>query len=287
MKPIYYFFIPVIICITLVSATLNPYKRVTEVILQAANAKATPQMLSQSADIITQRLIKYGLKPEVSMLADKGQLMVRLPDNTELSEIKGLLTSKGEMGFYETLTFNELAALLKKNDLQELLKADVQRSPSDARFGCSASENNVTVDSLENCLRSLSLGSDYKLCWSMKNSRSMSCLYALKINKAGDPAIKRSDIETIGMVSIDNTSSLAIEIKLKAACAPLWKEITMHNIGKPIAIAVDDKVFYTPVVRDAMEKGLCEITGNFTTDEVNYFLALVNNEPLPVSFEIK
>jgi SecD/SecF fusion protein len=287
MKTMYYFFVSVIICITLVSATLNPYERVTEVILQAADRKVMPQMLAQSADIISKRLNKCGFEAGVTVAADKGQLKVRLPGNNEISEIKELLTSRGEMGFYETLTFNELAALLKKNDLQDLLKADAQKNPSDARFGCSASVNKMSVDSLENCLRSLSLLADYRLCWTMKNSKSMTCLYALKIDKDGNPAIKRSDIETIGMVSTDNASSLAIEIKLKPAFASLWKEITMRNIGKPIAIAVDDKVFYTPVVRDAMEKGLCEITGNFTREEVNYFLALVNNEPLPVSFEIK
>jgi len=59
-----------------------------------------------------------------------------------------------------------------------------------------------------------------------------------------------------------------------------------HSSGI-IAIVIDDKVFYTPVVKTPMEKGLCEITGNFTQEEVNYFLALVNNELLPMELILK
>lgn len=62
---------------------------------------------------------------------------------------------------------------------------------------------------------------------------------------------------------------------------------TKNNLGKPIAIVIDDKVFFTPVVKTSMENGLCEITGNFTQKQVNYFLALVNYGRLPLNFSLK
>jgi hypothetical protein len=50
---------------------------------------------------------------------------------------------------------------------------------------------------------------------------------------------------------------------------------------------IDDKVVYAPVVRVPIENGLCEISGKLTQKNVNYFLALVNNEKLPLIFNIK
>ena len=95
-----------------------------------------------------------------------------------------------------------------------------------------------------------------------------------------------SDVEVVSSVPEKDSESSRIEIKFRKEAAGKWERATGENINKPIAIVVGNKVFYAPVVRDAIKSGLCEITGNMTQKEVGYFLALVNNEPLPLSFKI-
>lgn len=279
MKTIYYFIITGLICMTFVSAGLKTTESTKNVILQASDNKATSQLLTQSANIITSRLKIYGLESSFSIISDKGQIMFRLPEKTDVSEIEGLLTTKGDLGFYETLTSKEIPDLFKNNP---------GVVTSDARLRCLTSKNQKVVDTVENYLRSANLSSDYKLAWGLKNSQSMTCLYALKIkNTGGITPLVRSDLESIKSSQDGNSQSFTIEIKFKPESAKKWAAATKSNLGKPIAIAIDDKVFYTPVVKTTMESGLCEITGNFNQKEMNYFLALVNNDPLPFGFILK
>jgi preprotein translocase subunit SecD len=279
MKTIFYFVIASLICITFVSASLRTKESTKKIILQASDTKATSQSLTQSANIITSRLKTYGLESSFSIISDKGQIIFRLPEKTDVSEIEGLLTTKGDLGFYQTLTSKEIPDLFKNSP---------GAVTSDARLRCLISKSQKVVDTVENYLRSANLSSDYKLAWGLKNSQSMTCLYALKIkNTGGITPLVRSDIESIKSAKDSNSQSFTIDIKFKPESAKKWAAATKSNLGKPIAIAIDDKVFYTPVVKTPMESGLCEITGNFTQKEVNYFLALVNNDPLSFGFILK
>jgi preprotein translocase subunit SecD len=214
------------------------------------------------------------LEASVSVISDLSQIKVQIPDDRNVSEIEGLLTTKGNLGFYETLTVKEIA---------DLSKNDFKTRPSEARLTCSALENKHVIDSVENILKSVNLLSDYKLLWGLKNSKSLTCLYAVKII----PALTKADIETINSLKDSKSQSITIEIKFKPTSAKIWTATTRKCLDKPIAIVIDNKVFYTPVVKTPMENGLCEITGNFTQKEVNYFLALVNNDTLPVNLTLK
>ena len=288
MKTIIYLIITSIICVILTSAVQKTSESNKNVILQTTDNKVTSQLLTQSAKIISDRLKIYGLKSfDLSIIADKGQIKVQLPDNFNVSEIEGLLTSKGELAFYETLTLKEIADLLKNNNRLNQLKNDPKTSPSDARIGCATFENKEMVDTVENYLKSINLLSNHKLFWGLKKDKSVTCLYAVKTNDAGKALLVRSDIETIKSSPDKNSQAFTIEIKLKPTSAKIWANATRNNFGKPIALVIDDKVFYTPVVKTTIENGLCEITGNLSQKEADYFLALVNNERLPLSFIIK
>jgi SecD/SecF fusion protein len=287
MKTIYYFIITILICLTLTSASQKTPENQNSIILQATNSKVSSQLLTQSARIITDRLKTYGLETTISIISDKGQIKVQLPGDVKVSEIEGLLTTKGNLGFYETLTLKEIGDLLKTRNRQDLLKTGTATSLSDAKLGCSAFENQGIADTIVNCLKSINLSSDYKLLWGFSNSKSMKCLYALKTSHTGTTPLGGSDIETIESSQDNNSKTVAIYIKFKPAAVKIWAIETKNNLGKPIAIVIDDKVFYTPVVKTSMESGLCEITGNFILKDVNYFLALVNNGPLPANFYLK
>ena len=263
--------------VSLSSSSLKTSENNKTYILQAGK-DATVSLLKQSAKIISDRLKVYGLTSfDLSVTDDKRQIRIQIPDNLDISEIEGLLMSKGELAFYETLTLSEIA---------DLLKSDSKFNPGDGRIGCSTFEDHVMVTRVEEYLKTNNLLSSCKLFWSLKTVKSLTCLYALKISIEGKPLLIRSDVGIIKSSQNKDSNDYKLEIKFVPEAIKIWADATKNNINKPIAIVVDDRVFYTPIVRTTMEGGVCEITGDLTQKEVNYFLALVNNENLPLSFSL-
>lgn len=276
MKSINFLAVISIIIITLSSSFHYPQGGFKSITLQARISTST-ELLKQSSQIISDRLKVYGLKSyELSLIGEKGQIKVQLPDTIDLAEIEGLLTSKGGLTFYEI-------EYLK--GITDFIKNDSQTNTADARVACSTFEDTDIKTRVEEFLRIHGLQSSCKLFWGIKNNKSLTCLYALKVDKEGKPLLSRSDIETITS-SRDKDNGMKIEFKFLSGAKKIWADATAVNINKPIAIVVDNRVFYTPVVRTTIENGLCEITGNMTQKDVNYFLALVNSENLPVDLKI-
>ena len=63
-------------------------------------------------------------------------------------------------------------------------------------------------------------------------------------------------------------------------------QITERNIGKPLAIILDDILYSAPVIRDRIPgKGIIE--GSFTQDEVNELIAIMRAGSLPADLELE
>ncbi len=267
----------IIMAVILNSSSLKSSENLKTCILQA-DKDATISLLKQSANIISNRLKVYGLAIcDISIQENKGQIKVQLPGNTDLSEIEGLLISKGNLAFYEMLTLKEMP---------DFRQSDPNLDTHDGKIGCSANEDhNMEID-IENYLKSHNLLSSCKLSWGVKTYKSLACLYILKTNKDGNPLLTRSDIESIKSIQEKDSKEFVLQIKFVPPAVKIWADATRNNMNKPIAIVLNDKVYETPVVKTIMEGGLCEITGNMNQKEVNYFLALVNNDNLPISLSI-
>ena len=274
-----------LVCILLYSSAPVSAQNTKGLLIQATDINVSSEILNQSAKVMNNRLITYGIKTKVLVIYDKAQIFIELPDNINKSEFTQLLTSKGDLGFYETLTLNEMKESLK-NENQKSLN-DFQINSSDSGIGCAASKDPKMVETIQNYLKQNNLSGNTKLLWSQFNSNSQTCLYILKTDNAGNPPLVRSDIETISASKDNNSQTFKIGVKFTPEAARLWADLTRKNLNKPIAIVIDDKVYYTPVVKTAMESGLCEITGNLSEKEANFFLALVNNGNLPTDFSVK
>jgi len=285
MKRFICLFISIVISLTLTSAVQVISGKTKIIILQPTGNDVTSTSLKQSADIISARLKFYGLTSfEINVSVDKGQIKVQLADDTEISGIEGLLTSRGQLAFYETYTHNEIKDLLKPGDqLFELLKSDQGNNATDPRVGCINSGNRKKVDDY---LRSMSPVRNCNLFWGVESKKSEYCLFALKTSKEGKPLLVRSDVETIKSGVTKGSQVPVTQFKLKSSAISIFADATKNNLNKAIAIVIDDQVYYWPVVRSVIDSGEIEVTGSFTEKEVNYFLALVNNESLPLSLNL-
>jgi len=66
----------------------------------------------------------------------------------------------------------------------------------------------------------------------------------------------------------------------------IFNELTSLNIGKQLAIYIDDSLISAPVVREAIPNGKARITGKFTTEEAKSLARNLNAGALPVPIEL-
>ncbi|KKQ24622.1 MAG: Preprotein translocase subunit SecD [Candidatus Roizmanbacteria bacterium GW2011_GWC1_37_12] len=66
----------------------------------------------------------------------------------------------------------------------------------------------------------------------------------------------------------------------------LFGDITKRNIGKPLAIVVDNFLVSAPTVQQAILDGSAVITGNFTVDEAKKLAIAINSGALPLSIKL-
>jgi preprotein translocase subunit SecD len=281
MKSIKYFFICVMLLLTL-SSTAFRTPGGTKVAILQATGKSDATTLKQSAGIISDRLKLFGLNSfEVTVSAESGQIKINMPDNTELSEIEGLLTSRGEISFYESYDHAEVSEMFKKdNQLFMVISNDQEQASSSPVIGC-VKEN---PEKAEAYLKSLPPVRNCRLLWGSEKEKSGYCLFALKTGEDGKALLVRSDIESVKFIT-SGTDNM-IHIRLKPGASEIFSRATAGNIGKSIVIVIDDKVYSWPVVRDVIKGGEIEVSGSFRASEVRFFPDIFNTDPLPLSFKL-
>ncbi|PIP53601.1 protein translocase subunit SecD [Candidatus Beckwithbacteria bacterium CG23_combo_of_CG06-09_8_20_14_all_34_8] len=77
-----------------------------------------------------------------------------------------------------------------------------------------------------------------------------------------------------------------VAIQFTAEGATKFAEITKQNLGKPLAIFLDDLPITAPVVRDEITSGEAIISGSFTTDSAKALAIQLNAGALPVPIQI-
>lgn len=67
--------------------------------------------------------------------------------------------------------------------------------------------------------------------------------------------------------SIELSHGYGVQIKFNDVGTEKFRELTGNNIGKRIAMILDDELVSAPIVRDTITQGVAIIMGMFTADE--------------------
>ncbi len=68
--------------------------------------------------------------------------------------------------------------------------------------------------------------------------------------------------------------------------AEIFKNLTQKYLGQPIAIYLDNQLISAPIVRDVIENGQAQITGNFTIEEAKLLANRLNQGALPAPLRL-
>lgn len=111
-------------------------------------------------------------------------------------------------------------------------------------------------------------------------------LYAIK-TLGREKAKLEGDAVTDASQQYDpTTGEVQVEMKMNNSGTRIWGEMTKANIGKPIAIVLDNIVYSAPNVRTAIENGVSSISGGFTTEEAQDLANILKAGKLPAPAKI-
>ncbi len=89
-------------------------------------------------------------------------------------------------------------------------------------------------------------------------------------------------------VRINNlTGEPYVLLRFNSEGAEIFDRLTSENVGRRLAIVLDEKVYSAPVIRERITGGVATIEGGFTIDEARDLAAVLRAGalPAPVSFE--
>ncbi|SFF86827.1 protein translocase subunit SecDF [Prevotella sp. KH2C16] len=137
------------------------------------------------------------------------------------------------------------------------------------------------------------LPSDVKLLWSakptdlIKDNKNVYELHALKVTSStGRPPLE-GDVVTDASDEFNQLSgSPEVSMTMNSEGARRWAALTKANVGKAIAIVLDDAVYSAPRVNGEIDGGRSSISGNFTIEDTKDLANTLKSGRMPAPARI-
>ena len=253
--------------------------------LQCVEKQISPDLLEQSALIIKHRFETFGLNPvNVIVKEDKCKLLVDFTGNVKLETLRPLATLKGHIGFFEVYNNVDTISLIKGDiktieGLNVSLKENDLVPESEAILGYCKGSDRLNIDSqLQNVLSHYP-NKNIQFFWgSSANEKGFYNLFLLKKHAA----LEKSDILKSSVIN----NGAEILIGFNESGKQLWQSLTKNNIGNSIALVLDNRVYFAPIVKTEISNGSCLISGDFSWNELKYLNSIISSKELPLKFEV-
>ena len=135
------------------------------------------------------------------------------------------------------------------------------------------------------------LPSDVKLLWSAKaadfdKKGEIFELHALKITEPSGRAPLEGDVITNAKDEFDQYGHPCVSMQMNSDGARRWAQLTKQNIGRAVAIVLDDAVYSAPRVNGEIAGGNSQITGNFSIEDTKDLANTLNSGKMPAPTRI-
>ncbi|MCD4744781.1 MAG: protein translocase subunit SecDF [Bacteroidales bacterium] len=130
---------------------------------------------------------------------------------------------------------------------------------------------------------------DLKLKWTIKPRQEGSEvleLIALKVSSRDGSAALGGDVIVNARQDYDQNGRVEVTMSMNSDGARIWKRLTGENIGRQIAIVLDDYVYSFPNVNNEIPNGQSSISGGFTVEEAKDLANILKAGKLPAPARI-
>ncbi len=130
---------------------------------------------------------------------------------------------------------------------------------------------------------------DVVFAWDRKtfkatDGKEILAIYFLK--KAGGRAPLEGDVITDASNDYDDRGRPEVTMNMNPEGARKWKNLTAANVGRPVAILLDNLVYTAPNVQNEIPNGRSSISGNFTVEETKDMANVLKAGKLPAPTNI-
>ncbi len=135
------------------------------------------------------------------------------------------------------------------------------------------------------------LPGDLRLKWGAKGINSTEAsdyyyLYAIRVTERDGRAPLEGDVITGASDEFDQNGRPCVSMKMNVDGARRWASLTKMNVGKCVAIVLDDNVYSAPTVQNEITGGNSQITGNFTPEDTKDLANVLESGKMPAPAHI-
>ena len=209
----------------------------------------------------------------------------------KVAEAKFKLNKKDGKADFKESSEAQLAAAKKQHPLLAILQTTGQQLSlvGLANVRDTAAVNKIIYSELAKQV----LPSDLKLLWSakptdlIKGSKNIFELHALKVTTSTGRAPLEGDVVTDASDQFNHvTGSPEVSMSMNTDGARRWAALTKANVGKAIAIVLDDAVYSAPRVNGEIDGGQSSISGNFTVEDTKDLANTLKSGRMPAPARI-
>ena len=256
----------------------------------AANAKIAENNKA-AKDLNANEAVKEEVVETEEVTAAEGEEAVATEEETVETEVAeadstaeaDLLEQMNEEGEEELSEDEQLNKFAENNPLFSLLQPSFYQNEAGqvvagqtARVGVAQVKDTAAINKMLADTRNL-FPRNMKFAWTVKPEKGQNEvefleLVALKMSRDGKCALG-GEVVTDARQDFGQQNDVEVTIQMNAEGAKIWKRLTGENIGRQIAIVLDDYVYSYPNVNDEIAGGRSSISGGGMTIEEGQDLA--------------
>ena len=257
-------------------------------------------------EVIRTRIDKLGaIQPNVQRVPGTARISVEMPGMKDIDKVKKMLQTSAKLQFWEVQQVPEIAPYfqnltamvsakgdsmgVKKNiNFMNLLQLDKLRSNgvANVKLSDTAVVNKILNSKVAQSLRPANIKYT-QFIWGYKpeaTSPDDLVLYAIRSN-INQKAPVDGAVETAS-ISYDELGRVVVDMQMDSKGAKEWKTLTEKNVGKPVAVTLDNRVYTAPNVVGAIPNGRTQISGNFSQEEAKELVDVLGAGKLPAGAKV-
>lgn len=260
--------------------------------------------VERAMDIIRSRVDRYGVTEPSILQQGNSRLVVELPGVDDEERVRNLLRGTARLEFrlsadsddlnnsknriieyFESEEYREMAEEENGNPLLDVLNP---QGRSNYVFGYAAGPDTAMVNQLMSSeeVQNL-LPRNTTLLWGAQPFAEDQGLDLFELIGVRSQIEMTGDVISDASVQFDpNTNAAEVSMTMDSEGSRRWARITGANIGRPVAIVLDEYVYSYPTVQSKINNGRSSITGLGGVTEAEDLVNILLSGALPAPLEI-
>ncbi|RZJ87844.1 MAG: protein translocase subunit SecD [Chryseobacterium sp.] len=257
-------------------------------------------------EVIRTRIDKMGaVQPNVQRVPGTARISVEMPGMKDIDKVKKMLQTSAKLQFWEIQQIPEVASyfqtltttvstkgdsigVAKNINFMSLLQLDKLKTNGVAsvKLSDTAKVNKILNSKIAKSLRPANIKYT-QFMWGYKpesTDTNSLVLYAVRGN-INQKAPVDGAVETAS-IGYDELSRVVVDMQMDSKGAKDWKTLTEKNVGKPVAVTLDNRVYTAPNVVNAIPNGRTQISGNFSQEEAKELVDVLGAGKLPAGAKV-